>query len=96
MLLASPQEKNGKQKSFLKFREEYQGLAAPSVRGEEFFDAGSKYHVPARYDEDAFISENGKIQKHIYFFPDKFDFDCDIGLGNGSGNGVNCAAILAI
>jgi peptidyl-dipeptidase A len=28
-------------------RERYQGVAAPSVRGEEFFDPGAKYHVPA-------------------------------------------------
>ena len=27
-------------------RERYQGVRAPSVRGEEFFDAGAKYHVP--------------------------------------------------
>ena len=24
----------------------YQGIAPPSARGEEFFDAGAKYHVP--------------------------------------------------
>src|SRR5207302_5120621 len=24
----------------------YQGVAAPAPRGEEFFDAGAKYHVP--------------------------------------------------
>ena len=40
-------EKLGNKKCFT-LREEYQGLAAPSARGEEFFDAGSKYHVPAR------------------------------------------------
>src|SRR5262245_43224081 len=28
-------------------RERYQGVAAPSARGEEFFDPGAKYHVPA-------------------------------------------------
>ena len=28
-------------------RERYQGVRAPSVRGEEFFDPGAKYHVPA-------------------------------------------------
>jgi peptidyl-dipeptidase A len=28
-------------------REKYQGVRAPSARGEEFFDAGAKYHVPA-------------------------------------------------
>lgn len=30
-----------------KLREQYQKIQAPSVRGEEFFDAGAKYHVPA-------------------------------------------------
>ena len=28
-------------------REKYQGVRAPSVRGEEYFDPGAKYHVPA-------------------------------------------------
>jgi peptidyl-dipeptidase A len=28
-------------------REKYQGVASPSPRGEEFFDPGAKYHVPA-------------------------------------------------
>jgi peptidyl-dipeptidase A len=28
-------------------REKYQGIKAPSQRGEEFFDPGAKYHVPA-------------------------------------------------
>lgn len=28
-------------------REKYQGIRAPSIRGEEFFDPGAKYHVPA-------------------------------------------------
>jgi len=28
-------------------RKKYQGIAAPGARGEEFFDAGAKYHVPA-------------------------------------------------
>ena len=28
-------------------RERYQGVRAPSVRGEELFDPGAKYHVPA-------------------------------------------------
>jgi len=27
-------------------REQYQGIAAPMARGEEYFDAGAKYHVP--------------------------------------------------
>lgn len=30
-----------------RLREEYQGVAAPAVRGEEFFDPGAKYHIPA-------------------------------------------------
>ena len=30
-----------------KLRERYQGVAPPSPRGEEFFDPGAKYHVPA-------------------------------------------------
>ena len=28
-------------------RERYQGVRAPSMRGEEFFDPGAKYHVPS-------------------------------------------------
>ena len=28
-------------------RQRYQGIAAPTTRGEEFFDPGAKYHVPA-------------------------------------------------
>jgi peptidyl-dipeptidase A len=30
-------------------RLKYQGVAPPSARGEEFFDPGAKYHVPANY-----------------------------------------------
>jgi peptidyl-dipeptidase A len=30
-------------------RLKYQGVAPPSQRGEEFFDPGAKYHVPANY-----------------------------------------------
>jgi peptidyl-dipeptidase A len=30
-----------------RLREQYQGVRAPSPRGEEFFDPGAKYHVPA-------------------------------------------------
>jgi peptidyl-dipeptidase A len=30
-------------------RLKYQGIAPPSPRGEEFFDPGAKYHVPANY-----------------------------------------------
>lgn len=31
--------------SWWELRTKYQGIAAPTTRGEEFFDAGSKYHV---------------------------------------------------
>lgn len=34
-------------KAWWDLRTKYQGIVAPSVRGEEFFDAGSKYHVAA-------------------------------------------------
>ena len=34
-------------KAWWELRERYQGVRAPSVRGEEFFDPGAKYHVPA-------------------------------------------------
>lgn len=34
-------------KHWWKLREQYQKVAPPSSRGEEFFDAGAKYHVPA-------------------------------------------------
>ena len=34
-------------KAWWDLRTKYQGIAAPSPRGEEFFDAGSKYHVAA-------------------------------------------------
>ena len=30
-----------------KLRAEVQGIGAPSERGEEFFDPGAKYHIPA-------------------------------------------------
>jgi peptidyl-dipeptidase A len=30
-----------------RLREQYQGVRAPSARGEEWFDPGAKYHVPA-------------------------------------------------
>jgi peptidyl-dipeptidase A len=33
--------------SWWELREKYQGVRAPSPRGEEWFDAGGKYHVPA-------------------------------------------------
>jgi peptidyl-dipeptidase A len=33
-------------KAWWDLRLKYQGVAPPSVRGEEFFDAGAKYHVP--------------------------------------------------
>jgi peptidyl-dipeptidase A len=34
-------------RAWWELRERYQGVRAPSVRGEEFFDPGAKYHVPA-------------------------------------------------
>jgi peptidyl-dipeptidase A len=34
-------------KAWWDLRERYQGVRAPSVRGEDFFDPGAKYHVPA-------------------------------------------------
>jgi len=34
-------------KAWWELREKYQGVAAPEPRGEEYFDAGAKYHVPA-------------------------------------------------
>ncbi len=33
-------------KAWWELRAKYQGVAPPSPRGEEFFDAGAKYHVP--------------------------------------------------
>jgi peptidyl-dipeptidase A len=33
--------------SWWELRERYQGVRAPSARGEEFFDPGAKFHVPA-------------------------------------------------
>jgi peptidyl-dipeptidase A len=36
-------------KGWWDLRLKYQGIAPPSVRGEEFFDPGAKYHVPANY-----------------------------------------------
>jgi len=33
-------------KAWWDLRLKYQGIAPPSARGEEFFDAGAKYHVP--------------------------------------------------
>ena len=39
----SPAEYN---KAWWDLKLKYQGVAPPSVRGEEFFDAGAKYHVP--------------------------------------------------
>jgi len=38
---------DGYNKAWWDLRERYQGVRAPSVRGEEFFDPGAKYHVPA-------------------------------------------------
>jgi peptidyl-dipeptidase A len=34
-------------KAWWALREKYQGVAAPTTRGEEFFDPGAKYHVPS-------------------------------------------------
>ena len=36
-------------KAWWELRLKYQGVAPPSARGEEFFDPGAKYHVPANY-----------------------------------------------
>ena len=36
-------------KAWWDLRLKYQGVAPPSARGEEFFDPGAKYHVPANY-----------------------------------------------
>ena len=36
-------------KAWWERRLKYQGIAPPSPRGEQFFDAGGKYHVPANY-----------------------------------------------
>lgn len=40
----SPKDYN---KAWWELRAKYQGIAPPTARGEEFFDAGSKYHIPA-------------------------------------------------
>jgi peptidyl-dipeptidase A len=34
-------------RAWWELRERYQGVRAPSERGEEFFDPGAKYHIPA-------------------------------------------------
>jgi peptidyl-dipeptidase A len=39
----------GYNKAWWDRRLKYQGVAPPSPRGEEFFDPGAKYHVPANY-----------------------------------------------
>jgi peptidyl-dipeptidase A len=39
----------GYNKAWWERRLKYQGVAPPSPRGEEFFDPGAKYHVPANY-----------------------------------------------
>lgn len=36
-------------KAWWERRTKYQGIAPPAPRGEEFFDPGAKYHVPANY-----------------------------------------------
>jgi peptidyl-dipeptidase A len=38
---------DGYNKAWWDLRTKYQGIAPPSPRGEEFFDPGAKYHVPA-------------------------------------------------
>ncbi len=38
---------DGYNAAWWKLRAQYQGIAPPSPRGEEHFDAGAKYHVPA-------------------------------------------------
>ena len=38
---------DGYNKAWWDLREKYQGVKPPSPRGEEFFDAGAKYHVPS-------------------------------------------------
>jgi peptidyl-dipeptidase A len=40
----SPEQYN---RAWWELRQKYQGVAPVSARGEEFFDAGAKYHVPA-------------------------------------------------
>jgi peptidyl-dipeptidase A len=52
-------------RAWWELRERYQGIRAPSARGEEFFDPGAKYHVPgntpyARY----FLSSVLQFQFH--------------------------------
>ena len=52
-------------KAWWDLRQRYQGVAAPAVRGEEYFDPGAKYHVPnntpyARY----FLSSVLQFQFH--------------------------------
>jgi peptidyl-dipeptidase A len=37
----------GYNKAWWDLREKYQGVRAPSPRGEEFFDPGAKYHIPS-------------------------------------------------
>ncbi len=37
----------GYNRAWWELREQYQGVRAPSDRGEEFFDPGAKYHIPA-------------------------------------------------
>jgi peptidyl-dipeptidase A len=44
--VTSPADYN---KTWWDLRLKYQGIAPPSARGEEFFDPGAKYHVPANY-----------------------------------------------
>lgn len=46
-------------------REKYQKVKAPSTRGEEFFDPGAKFHIPADYQYIAyFIAHILEFQLH--------------------------------
>jgi peptidyl-dipeptidase A len=48
-----------------KLREEYQMVSPPSTRGEEFFDPGAKYHIPADSQYMAyFIAHILQFQMH--------------------------------
>ena len=49
---ATPADYN---KAWWELRLKYQGIAPPSPRGEEFFDPGAKYHVPANYAVHALL-----------------------------------------
>ena len=46
-LLAARSSPTSYNKAWWDLRLKYQGVAPPTTRGEEFFDPGAKYHVPA-------------------------------------------------